>query len=481
MMRLLTQKASAISVPAAREEVAKIPDRLIELSSHLVTRLGQLAEPEQGDAPTAPTSIRGPVVVGSAIVFVAFFGFGLWAAIAPLAGAVAASATLAVEGQRRAVQHLEGGIVRQIAVHEGDLVNQGDVLIRLDRIAPTAQVQRLRTQLDMQTALQSRLLAERSGALMLTFPPELLQRAANDADVAAILQGQRQQFDERRATLQGQIAILHQRIKQLQSQVRGHEQQQVANSSQVRLLQDELGALLPLLERGLVSKPRVFVLQREVARLEGIMATTGTSIAVAQQSIGEAELQITHTRQQRLDEVTVMLREAEAQIADLGQQYHVAQDIMKRLDITAPQTGVVQNVRVTTEGGVISPGETLMEIAPSSDKLLIQARVSPNDVSHVSVGQEAEVRFIGLDLRRTPEIIGTVITLSGDRLVDQATGTPYFLAQVQTGPAEMEKLAGQRIHAGMPAEVFIQTGKRTLLQYLTKPLTDAVARGLNER
>ena len=456
--------------------------QIVDLLGRDFTHTKSSMEADAGQAsPKVSSSIRGTVATGATIVFATFFGFGVWAATAPLAGAVAASATLAAEGQRRSIQHLEGGIVRHILIQEGQEVERGQVLIQLDPLAPTAQLMRLRTQLDTQRALEARLRAEREASPDIVFPPELLARAENDPEIASILVGQRQQLTERMTTLSGQIAILNQRIEQLRSQIAGRNEQHVSHIAQIAILQDELNALTPLLKRGIVAKPRLLALQRDIARLEGLLAENSANIQVAEQSIHETELQITQTSQQRLDEVITELREAEARIADLDQQTRVAADVLNRLDILAPQSGVVQNLQVSTEGGVINPGETLLEIAPISEQLLIQSRVSPNDVANVTVGQEAEVRFVSLDLRRTPEIIGHVVTLSGDRLIDEITGTPYFLAQVRTSPQEMEKLAGQRVHAGMPAEVFIQTGDRTLLQYLTKPLTDAISRGLNER
>lgn len=471
-------EGGALSPAAPQKPAGALAAAQASLTAKLRPAIEKISRPPE-IVPGASGDIRGTVLFGTGVVVATFVVFGLWAATAPLSSAVAAPATLTVEGLRRSVQHLEGGIVSQILVHEGDRVEQGDILLKLDPVGPAATVHRLRTQLDTQMAIDARLFAERTELPDIAFPPELLLRTG-DPDLDAIMAGQTQQFEERRASLNGQLSILQQRIEQLQSQITGHEDQYNSFIAQVALLQEELEAIRPLLQRGLVTKPRALALEREVARLEGTMAEITSSIAVANQSIGETRLQMEQTRQQWLEEVITQKRETESRVSDLRQQFLVAQDVMNRLEVVAPQSGIIQNQRVTTVGGVISPGQVLMEIAPSSDELMIQARVSPQDVANVSVGQDAEVRFVSLDLRRTPEILGRVMTLSGDRLVDEHTGEPYFLAQVQTTPEELEKLRGQRIHAGMPAEVFIQTGSRTLLQYVTKPLTDAIAHGLNE-
>ncbi|WAJ28709.1 HlyD family type I secretion periplasmic adaptor subunit [Antarcticirhabdus aurantiaca] len=427
----------------------------------------------------APVSARGPITFGLVIILVTFFGAGVWASTAPLAGAVAAPGTVIVAGKRRAVQHLEGGIVKALHVLEGQEVKAGDLLITLDETQANATVTRLRTQLDTQLALEARLSAEQSGADAIEFPAALLDRTT-DPKVGEILAGQRQEFDERQKTLVGTVDLLNQKIGQLHQTIDGLGAQKTSKEQQVSLIREELGALDSLLRKGLTNKSRVLELQRAAAQLDGEIGEISAQIGRSQQQISEAEMQIIQTRQQFREDVVAQLRTAESKAADLQQQLFVASDVAKRLDIRASQSGTVQNLVVTTIGGVIAPGEVLMEIAPKDGDFLVEAQVSPLDIDSVNIGQVAEVRFSALDLRTTPVIMGKVVSRSGDR-IEQNNRAPYFRVQIETPPEEMAKLKGRQLQAGMPAEALIQTGERTLMNYLTKPLTDQINRGMKEQ
>ncbi|MDY8108848.1 HlyD family type I secretion periplasmic adaptor subunit [Fulvimarina sp. 2208YS6-2-32] len=437
-------------------------------------------EPKSAETVTsAPVSATGAIVLGLGIVLTTFFGAGVWAATAPLASSINAPGTVVFAGKRRSIQHLEGGIVESLHVLEGQKVDAGDILISLDGTQAEATAARLRNQLDTQTALQARLLAEQYNEDTVTFPADLLERS-DDPKVEKILEGQRQEFDERRKTLVGTVDLLNQKIDQLKRTIEGMEAQKASKSEQAALTQDELEGLASLLAKGLTNKSRVIELQRNVAQLNGDVGDITSQIGRAQQQISEAEMQVIQTRQQFREEVVGQLREAESKGSDLQQQLFVAEDVLGRLDIRAPQSGTVQNLAVTTIGGVITPGEVLMEIAPEEGDFLVEAQVSPLDIDSVTIGQTAEVRFSALDLRTTPVIIGTVTSRSGDR-IEQSNRPPYFRVQVETPPEEMRKLSGRELQAGMPAEVLIQTSERTLLNYLTKPLTDQLVRGMNEQ
>ena len=430
------------------------------------------------DETAAPVSARGPIIAGLVIIGVTFFGAGVWASTAPLASAVAAPGTVILAGKRRAIQHLEGGIIKSLHVREGQEVNAGDILISLDETQANAAVTRLRTQLDTQLALQARLIAEQSGAETISFPAELTERQS-DPKLQEILAGQKQEFTERQKTLTGTVDLLQQKMTQLQRTIDGLEAQKKSRESQVKLIREELNALESLLRKGLMNKSRVLELQRGAAQLDGEIGDVTAQIGRAQQQISEAQMQVIQTQQQFREDVVSQLRNAESRGADLQQQLFVASDISKRLDIIAPQSGTVQNLVVSTIGGVISPGEVLMEIAPKEGDYLVEAQVSPLDIDSVTLGQPAEVRFSALDLRTTPVIIGTVVSRSGDR-IEQNNRAPYFRVQVETPPDEMKKLQGRQLQAGMPAEVLIKTSERTLMNYLTKPLTDQIKRGMNE-
>lgn len=429
-----------------------------------------------------PRSARGSVVFGVGVILFTFFGFGAWAALAPLARAVAAPATVITEGRKRIVQHLEGGIIGQVLVREGDVVREGQPLFRLDEIQAASRADRLRGQLLAKLAHAARLDAERDEASAITFPVEFTKPSAGDEQMLErIVRGERVLFDERRRSLAGQVELLQQKVVQLKTDIDGLNAQETSKAQQITLIRRELSDLLPLLTSNLIPRPRYTALEREAARLEGEVGEVISRRARANESIAEAGLQIVQLQRRFREEVVTQLREVETQISDLRQQYISARDVMTRLSINAPEGGVAQSVAVTTIGAVIQPGQPLLEIAPFDTRLLIEAKVAPNDVHDVKLGLKAEVRFVSLDMRRTPAIFGTVRTLSGDRIVDQKSGHDYFLAQIEVPPEELAKLGGQHASPGIPAEVLIQTGSRSMLDYLLKPLTDSIHRGLNER
>ncbi|MEX6509233.1 HlyD family type I secretion periplasmic adaptor subunit [Jiella sp. M17.18] len=468
--------SNELSVPS---ETPKAIDLVRRLPLAIKTVFSSEDEDNDPNTVTAPVSARGPITVGLVIVTVTFFGAGVWAATAPLASSVAAPGTVIIAGKLRVIQHLEGGIIKSLHVHEGQQVKAGQLLITLDDTQAKANIMRLRNQLDTQLALQARLNAERGGAEMVTFPNELISRQ-DDPKVGLILAGQRQEFDERHKTLVTTIDLLKQKITQLKTIIDGLDAQRISKQQQVDLTGEELAALDSLLKKGLTNKSRVLELKRSAAQLHGEIGDITAQIGSSQEQISEANMQIVQTRQKFREDVVAQLRDTESKEADLRQQYLVAKDILGRLEIRAPQSGTVQNLAVTTIGGVIAPGEALMEIAPKNGDFLVEAQVSPLDIDNVSIGQAAEVRFSALDLRATPVVMGKVVARSGDR-IEQANRAPFFRVEVKTPPEEMKKLKGRQLQAGMPAEVLIQTGTRTLVNYLTKPLTDQLVHGMNEK
>lgn len=428
-----------------------------------------------------PESARGTILCGALIVGVTFFGFGAWAALAPLASAVVAPATVVTEGRKRIVQHFEGGIVSEINVREGERVAQGQVLFRLDPVQAAARAARLLNQLTARRAFAARLVAERDGLSEVEFKPDLIALASRDPAATEALERERSLFDERRRSLDGQVELLRQKIVQLGSDIGGLDAQEKSLERQIEIIEAELFDLQPLVDDGLIARPRFLGLQRESARLQGEVGSVVSRRARAAEAIAEAELQIVQLRQQFREEVVTQLREVESQILDIEQQFVAAEDVLKRLAILSPEDGIAQSVSVTTLGAVISPGQPLLEISPVNSELLVEARVSPAFVHDVLVGSEAMVRFVTLDMRRTPTIFGRIETISGDRLVDRATGAEYFLALIKVPVDEIAKLDGQRVGPGIPAEIVVTTGQRTLLDYLLKPLMDALQHGLNER
>ncbi len=439
-------------------------------------------ERAQGRAVHAlPTSAKGTILAGALIVGVTFFGFGAWAALAPLASAVVAPGTIIAEARRKTIQHFEGGIVSEVLVREGDAVARGAALFRLDPTQPASRAERLRNQLFTRLSQAARLRAERDEAAGIVLPDEL-RANRDDPAIAEVIASEQRLFEERRRSVLGQIELLDQKASQLALEIKGIDAQEVSKVEQSRIIKLEIADVRPLLEKGLIQRPRVFALEREAARLDGEAGELVARRARSNEQIAEARLQILQLRQKVREEVVTQLREAEAQIVDLAQQYLAARDVMNRLVITAPEAGIAQSVAITTVGAVITSGQTLLEIAPISVEPLIEARIPSMNAHDVRVGLTTEVRFSALDQRRVKPVFGTVSAISGDRLIDRVTGQDYFLVQVQVPPSEYAtKLDGQKVHAGMPVEVMVQTGQRTFLDYLVHPLSAVLARSLKEK
>lgn len=438
------------------------------------------SERKKPAVPVLPRSARGTITAGAAIIGVTFFGFGAWAALAPLASAVVAPGTVIAEARKKTIQHFEGGIVADILVKEGDIVARGAELFRLDPTQPASRAERLRQQLFARLSQASRLRAERDEAATITIPPELV-RGGGELGVADMIESEQRLFEERRRSLKGQIELLEQKSTQLALEIQGLDAQEVSKVEQARIIKLEIADVRPLLEKGLIQRPRVFALEREAARLDGEAGELVARRARSNEAIAEAKLQILQLKQKFREDVVSQLREAETQVADLTQQYAAARDVMNRLVIVAPEAGVAQSVAITTVGAVITPGQALLEVAPTSVEPVIEARVATLNAHDVHVGQQTEVRFPALDQRRVKPVFGMVSTVSGDRLIDRNTGQDYFLVQVAVPQSEHVKLDGQKVHAGMPVEVLIQTGTRSFLDYMVNPLTAALGRSLKER
>ena len=426
------------------------------------------------------SKISSVFIFGLLVVLIAFAGIGGWAATAPMASAVPAAAILTVKGERKLVQHYEGGIVDKVLVEEGETVEAGQLLVLLNDIQVAATAYRLRNQIDLHVAQMARLGAERDLSSSLIFPDELLSRL-NETSVLEIVESERLQFSARRESLNGQVNILKQRISQLLDQVEGHRIQRKSRFDQLEIFDMELVGLRELYEKGYYPRNEILARERAMARLRGEAGSDDAQIAKAQNGVGEAKSQIINLHQRFREDVVAQYQDVQIATSDLRQRLAVAEDVLARIEVKAPQSGIVQNLAVHTIGGVVRAGQLLMEIAPQDKELIVEAQVSPNDIDNVQVGQEAEVRLVALNLRLTPSIMGTVISVSGDRLVDQITGVGYFLIRAEISESEVAKLGEVVLSAGMPADVLIKTGERTALAYLLKPLTDSLARGMNEK
>ncbi|MEM7122543.1 MAG: HlyD family type I secretion periplasmic adaptor subunit [Pseudomonadota bacterium] len=429
--------------------------------------------------PIRRSSARRFIVLGLIVVVILFGGIGTWAATAQLSSAAIAPGVVAVDTNWRTIQHLEGGIVAAIFVRDGDYVEEGDLLLRLDATRAEASITIIEGQLDLALATEARLIAERDGADAIVFPTGLFERHG-EPEVAMIMSGQELLFVARRDSLAGQVSILNQRIDQLRNQIKGLEVQQSASYAQITLIEQELDGLRELYDEGYVTRSRILALERESERLRGERGEDLAAIAESEAAIGEASLQILQLEKGLREEVVAELRDVQSEIFDLEQRQIGAADILNRIEVRAPSSGTVLGLNAHTVGGVISPGDDIMNIVPEGDPLIIEARVQPNDIENVITGQTAEVRFSGLSQRDTPTLNGQVLTISADRLTDQQRGEDYYEARVIIPQDEIERLNDVELVPGMPAEVMILTGERTALNYLLEPIQAGLNRSFRE-
>lgn len=428
--------------------------------------------------------IRKLNIIGFSLLAVMFGGFGVWASTSQLAGAVIAPGMLVVESNVKKVQHPTGGIVGEFLVHEGDTVEAGQVLIRLDDTLTRSTLGVVRSQLDELTARETRLVAERDGAATIVFPEELLARRA-EKTVAAAINGERTLFESRRNGRNGQRSQLRERVEQSKEEIRGLTAQQDAKEQEIKFIGEELVGVSDLYDKNLVSITRLMTLRRDKARLEGERGQRIAEIARARGKIGEIELQILQLDQDFRTDVLKDMRETQGKIAELRERFVAAEDQLKRVDIRAPQSGIVLQLAVHTVGGVIANGETLMQIVPRADALVIEAKVAPKDIDQIFIGADATIRIMAGDQRSTPDIAGKLSRVAADLTHETGSGGQsgpvYYLVRVSLSEDEIKNLGALRLVPGMQAEVFIQTYTRTPMQYLLKPLHDQITRTFRER
>jgi HlyD family secretion protein/epimerase transport system membrane fusion protein len=419
-------------------------------------------------------------MTGMLTIAIAFGGFGTWAALASLDSAAIAPGVVVVESDRKSIQHLEGGLVREILVRDGDVVERDDLLIRLENTQAKAVYDIVRGELDAARAEVARLIAERDGQEEIAFPDELLARA-HVRKVGEALQGQRHLFIARRTSLQGQVAILEQSIAQFRDEIEGLKSEQAAREKQLEILTDEIGGLRKLLKQGSVPRNEVLAYERKIAELGGERGRFMANVSRAEQGIGEAQLRIAQVEKSVREEVVGKLHEVQARIFGLEKRLVAAEDVLGRTEVRAPTAGVVMGMRVHTTGGVVAPAQEILQVVPSGDRLVIEAQINPIDIDDVAVGQQATVRLTAFKLRSTPIIVGTLVNVSADRLVDEHSGTPYYLARIEVPKVQLATLGDLALQPGMPVEALIKTGARTALGYMLSPLTDNMARAFKEK
>jgi HlyD family secretion protein len=428
----------------------------------------------------AQPSIRRHIVAGAVVIAVLVLGFGGWAGTTQLSGALIAPGQIVVDSNVKKVQHPTGGIVGDVRVRDGDSVKEGDIVVRLDDTVTRANLAIVTRGLNELSARKARLEAERDGQTEIAFPKMLTDNAA-DPEVRSIIDAERKLFELRRTSRAGQKSQLKQRIGQLDEEISGHTAQRNAKSREVELINRELAGVRDLFNKNLIKINRLTQLEREATRLEGERGLLIATTAQAKGKISELELQIIQIDQELSSEVAKEMRDVDAKIGEFVERKVTAEDQLRRIDIRAPQSGTVFQSNVHTVGGVISAGDAIMLIVPAADNLTVEAKVNPQDINQLQIGQKAILRFTAFNQQTTPEIEGTVSRISADITTDQRTGLSYYTIRIALPREQVALLGDVKLVPGMPVEAFVQTGDRTVISYLMKPLTDHFNRAFREK
>jgi HlyD family secretion protein len=425
-------------------------------------------------------SMRRHLLAAAVVVCILVIGVGGWGATAVISGAVVASGSLVVDSNVKKVQHPTGGIVGELRVRDGDHVRAGDIVVRLDETVTRANLAIVSKGLDELTARKARLESERDGWDTITFPVQLVT-GASDPERAAIMDGERKLFNLRKTARNGQKAQLRERMAQLHEEIAGLTAQQNSKSREITLVERELGGVRELWKQNLVQIGRLTALEREAARLDGERGQLIAAGAQAKGKTAEIALQILQIDQELASEVAKELREVDAKIGEFIERKVTAEDQLKRIDIRAPQDGTVFQLSVHTVGGVITASDPIMLIVPEADNLSVEVKVNPQEIDQLQLKQKAILRFTSFNARTTPEIEGVVTRISADISTDQRTGQSYYTIRISLPPEQIQRLGEVKLLPGMPVEAFVQTGDRTMLSYLMKPLHDQFVRAFREK
>lgn len=433
-----------------------------------------------------PRSTRLPTVAGALVMAVVLMGFGVWGNVAPIAGAVVASGVFVATGQNKIIQHLEGGVIREIYVREGDTVEAGQLLLELEDTASRAELQRLFLRRIRLSTMDARLHAEMREEQEIKIPAEIRDWVAKLPEVREIVDSQLMTFTARRNNLSSDIKSIDESIKALNERIRGSQVQLDAVRRQIVLLDEEIETKDRLVQAGLVRKPELMVLQRQKANLEGEVGRIMGDIGDAKERIARAVEQINGVRKTAIKTAVEQMHEVRGELADVRERMLSAKGILDRVRVTAPVSGVVVKLRYHTRGGVIEAGKSIMELLPLKDELIIEARLRPQDIDSVKKGQHAMVRLTALNQRITPMVSGDVVYLSADTLADekksqQVGPTDIYLVRIRLNREESMALPGFSPTPGMPAEVYIKTAERTFFQYIVRPIHDSMMRAFRER
>ncbi|AIL65365.1 Type I secretion system membrane fusion protein PrsE [Rickettsiales bacterium Ac37b] len=427
---------------------------------------------------------RSPIVFGIWVLILTFGVFGLWATLAPLDSAVIAPGKIVVDSNRKTIQHLEGGIIEKIYVKDGDHVKAGDPLILLSAARAKSELDSLISQERALKAQEDRLIAERDQTETIKFSPELLSHL-NIPEIKTNIEGQTNIFNTRKKFINEKIDIIHKKIEQHKNEISSYQSQKESAMAQLKINEEQLRILDPLVKKGTYQKFKFQDLQSRVAALRGNMGEYTGRISQAEQQINGLQIEMINTTTTILNEVAKELRDTQVQLSTIHEKIKAATDILDRIMIIAPQDGVVHDLKFHTLGGVIPPGGIIVDIVPEKDQLVIEAQVRPQDISHIHVGFIAHVRLGAYKSRNTPLVDGKVVYISPDILVDkqQMNPQPHYVARIEIDKSQFidnPRLKDIELLPGMPADVYVVTGTRTLLRYLLDPLTDSLNKSLRE-
>ena len=429
----------------------------------------------------AERSARVHVLAGLAVIVLVLGGTAVWAARTEISGAVVSSGLVVVESKVKKVQHPTGGVVSEITVKNGSRVKAGDLLVRLDETVSRANLQVITKQLDELVMREARLEAERDGSSTITLP-DSYQGRESEPDIAKRIAGETFFFKSRRESLEGQKEQLGERVLQMKEEITGLGRQIKSKNSEIEIVQRELKGVAELEKLKLVTTMRVNQLRRDATRLEGELGQLESAAAQTKGRIAEIGVEMIRIDQEFRTSIIQELRDNTAQQAELVERRIAAEDQLKRIDLRAPQSGIVHQLEVNTVGGVINQSETLMLIVPEGEELTIEARIATHDIDQVLNGDKtAFVRFSAFDTHKTPELNGNIVSVSADLTVDQMTGVPYYLARISIPRTELARLKQKHLVPGMPAEIYVRTQNRTVLSYLFKPIEDQMERAFRER
>lgn len=425
-------------------------------------------------------SPRPFAIMGYAIVLITFGVFGGWATFAKLDSAVFAPGTITLEGNRKVVQHLEGGIVEELLVQEAYTVEEGDVLLRLSGIEARSNLKVVDTRMSMALVAETRLLAEREMADQINLPDSIDPDTASK-DLQAVISDQKGRFKARRSIMKSQVDILSSRIDQTKEQIEGLKRQKSALERRIKNFRTMIKRMRSGEKKGVIQGNVLSQREDEMIQIEASLGQVISEIAQARNAISEIEFEGLQIKQEYRERANTELEEVRTEISELKQRKKVSGDILERVEIRAPGSGTIQNLKVHTVGSVIKPGEVLMELVPQNEELLVNARVSPRDVDNISPGLDTEVRFTAFKTRLTPVMLGRVLSVSNDVITpENPQELPYYLARIEVDEKNIPKEIKGRLTAGMPADVIIATGERTVINFIASPLLDAIRKSLIE-